>query len=151
MRFMARQRPSRPARPTARSRRSASRSWRSSSSAGRSRSTACSTGSRAARSPATTRARFADIDQEALAALIGIGQAIKNREITAEQAFPVKTAAAAGVSRGDALDALAEQMKAKKSKSEHAPANDATVPLTIPQVIDALADADESWDRITTA
>lgn len=55
------------------------------------------------------------------------------------------------VSRGDALDALAAEMKAKKSKREPEPANDATVPLTIPQVIDALADADESWDRITTA
>jgi hypothetical protein len=95
-------------------------------------------------------AKFQDIDQEALATLIGIGQAIKARESSIEECFPVKGAKAGPpVSKGSALDAIAADLKSKKGKSEPPPAND-DGQLTVAEVLDALVDADESWSRVMT-
>jgi hypothetical protein len=86
--------------------------------------------------------KVADITQELLAALIGIGQSLKRREITFEQAFPPVQAAPPPQSKATALDDMVSQAK---KKSDPAPANDDSV-LTAEKVHAALGDADEDWE-----
>lgn len=93
-----------------------------------------------------------EITEELFAALIGLGTAIKAGDNTPEEAFPYPTAASAArptTSKGGALDAMTEAHKAKKQTSEPPPAND-DGKLGPGQVIDALCDADESWDGLST-
>jgi hypothetical protein len=104
------------------------------------------------------RIEITDIEQltpEHIEVLTGIMTAIKEREITAEDAFPNPAAAQQSgdkppVSKGSALDAIAAELKAKQRKSDPPPANDDGV-LTVAQVLEALVDADESWSRLPTA
>jgi hypothetical protein len=63
---------------------------------------------------------------------------------------PAKADGKPARSKGAALDVIVDAHKAAKQKSEPPPAND-DGQLTIPMVLDALVDADESWSRLPTA
>ncbi len=99
-------------------------------------------------------AHKAELDQEMLAILIGLGQQIKGREMTIDEAFPGVGAAPAQRqqqrSRGAALDAMVDQHTGAR-KSEPPPANDAGGELTIEAVGNALAEADEAWEQASPA
>lgn len=94
-------------------------------------------------------ARWEEISKEDLTTLIGMGNAIKEGEKTAEDYFPTGTAAGPRpVAKSAALDELA---KKGPRKSEPPPANDAAPTLTDEMVIDALVDADEAWGNMVPA
>jgi hypothetical protein len=91
--------------------------------------------------------RLEDMTPELLAALYGIGSAIKARESSVDEAFPPPGAAKPAGPRksaGQALDDMVSEHQSAK-KSQPPPAND-DAQLTAAAVHDALSNADDDWE-----